>query len=156
MGDSRDVEPITTKLWISPLSAKTAGMRNAIPTPPEPPPIGLKHAPSAFMDPRHRGRIKTKAENAKRLSCTSGPRAATYTAPRALETIYIPCGRVRCAKRDETRVGTYLVARIPMRLLRLFSLPSKRLRYPTGGLRMVSGTRTLISTDKPVSPFCHF
>ncbi|KAI5987032.1 hypothetical protein EDD15DRAFT_2469811 [Pisolithus albus] len=63
MGDSRDVEPITTKLWISPLSAKTAGMRSAIPTPPEPPPIGLKHAPSAFMDPRHRGRMKTKAEN---------------------------------------------------------------------------------------------
>ncbi|KAI5994703.1 hypothetical protein EDD15DRAFT_2195852 [Pisolithus albus] len=155
MGDSRDVEPITTKLWISPLSAKTAGMRNAIPTPPEPPPIGLKHAPSAFMDPRHRGRIKTKAENVsnaptRRSACRAQAvlvrpltpllapsKPSTYPAG-GLWTMNIGYEEVRCAKRDETRVGTYLVARIPMRLLRLFSLPSKRLRYPTGGLRMVS------------------
>ncbi|KAI5983247.1 hypothetical protein EDD15DRAFT_2202237 [Pisolithus albus] len=44
LGDSADVESKMMKLEIRPVSAKMAGMWNAIPTLPEPPPIGLEHA----------------------------------------------------------------------------------------------------------------
>ncbi|KAI5983996.1 hypothetical protein EDD15DRAFT_2312330 [Pisolithus albus] len=158
MGDSRDVEPITTKLEIRPVSAKRARMRNALPRPPEPPPNDPTRTSSTFSDPRRRGRLKTRAENVS----NTGLRAATPTPPCTLESILGPYQRVMD---DQYRLGgTYRTARALMQLFQPFPIPSKWLRYPTGGLRMVNvrwkskreGTRTLISTDKPVSPFCHF
>ncbi|KAI5991409.1 hypothetical protein EDD15DRAFT_2274963 [Pisolithus albus] len=154
MGDSRDVEPITTKLEIRPVSAKRARMRNALPRPPEPPPNDPTRTSSTFSDPRRRGRLKTRAENVS----NTGLRAATYTAPCALESILGPYWRVMD---EEDRLGgTYQTARVLVRLFLPFSTPSKWLRYPTGGLRMVNircneHTRTLISTQKPVLPYSH-
>ncbi|KAI5985271.1 hypothetical protein EDD15DRAFT_2303058, partial [Pisolithus albus] len=63
LGDSADVEPITTELQISPVSAKMAGMRNALPRPSEPSPNAPTHTPMTIRDPRRRGRMKTRAEN---------------------------------------------------------------------------------------------
>ncbi|KAI5981233.1 hypothetical protein EDD15DRAFT_2414370 [Pisolithus albus] len=167
LGDSADVELTTTRLGIRPLSAKLAGMRNDIPTPPEPPPIGLERAPNTFMDPRHRGRMKMKAENVsntrtRQYACRArvvfvrpllallAPSNRSLGPTRGLWTTNIGCRRVRCAKRDETRGGTYRTARALMRLFQPFPIPSKRLRYPTGGLRMVNVRCNEVSSAREV------
>ncbi|KAI5985943.1 hypothetical protein EDD15DRAFT_2373581 [Pisolithus albus] len=155
LGDSADVELTTTRLGIRPLSAKLAGMRNDIPTPLEPPPIGLERAPNTFVDPRRRGRMKTKAENVsnmrtRRNTCRARAvlmrpltlplapsKPSTYPAG-GLWTTNTGCRKVRYAKRVETRGDMYQTACILMQLVLPFSTPSKRLRYPTGGLRMVN------------------
>ncbi|KAI5998142.1 hypothetical protein EDD15DRAFT_2517370 [Pisolithus albus] len=155
MGDSRDVEPITTKLEISPVSAKLPGMRNTLPVPPEPPPNAPTRTPMTIRDPRRHGRMKTRAESVSNVR-TRQSAYLTQAAPkrphplllvpsnrsldptRGLWTMNIGYEEVRCAKRDETRGGTYLVARIPMRLLRLFSMPSKRSEDPAGGSWMLN------------------
>ncbi|KAI5986512.1 hypothetical protein EDD15DRAFT_2298132, partial [Pisolithus albus] len=63
LGDSADVEPITTELQISPVSAKMAGKQNTLPRLPEPPPNAPTRTSTPFRDPRRRGRMKTRAES---------------------------------------------------------------------------------------------
>ncbi|KAI5982699.1 hypothetical protein EDD15DRAFT_2534207 [Pisolithus albus] len=167
MGDSADVESKMTKLEIRGISAKMAGMQNAIPTPLEPPPIGLEHTPTPFSDPRRRGRMKTRAENVsdapmRRSACRAqaifvrpllpllAPSNRSLGPTRGLWTTNIGCRRVRCAKRDETRGGTYRTARALMQLFQPFPIPSKWLRYPTGGLRMVNVRCNEVSSAREV------
>ncbi|KAI5984464.1 hypothetical protein EDD15DRAFT_2308980, partial [Pisolithus albus] len=63
LGDSADTELKMTKLEIRGISTKTAGMQNALPRPPEPPPNAPTRTSTPFRDPRRRGRMKTRAES---------------------------------------------------------------------------------------------
>ncbi|KAI5995930.1 hypothetical protein EDD15DRAFT_558950 [Pisolithus albus] len=153
--DSTDTESKMTNLEIRGISAKMAGMRNALPRPSEPSPNAPTHTPMTIRDPRRRGRMKTRAENVsdapmRRSACRAQAvlvrpltpllapsKPSTYPAG-GLWTMNIGYEEVRYAKRVETRGYTYPVARIPMQLFRLFSLPSKRLGYPVGGSWMIN------------------
>ncbi|KAI5985338.1 hypothetical protein EDD15DRAFT_2374189 [Pisolithus albus] len=167
MGDSRDVEPITTKLEIRPVSAKRARMRNALPRTPEPPPNAPTRTPMTIRDPRRRGRLKTRAENvsnthARRNACRArvvfvqpllpllAPSNRSLDPTGGLLTTNTGCREVRHARRDETRGGAYRTARVLTRLFLPFSTPSKRLRYPTGGLRMVNVRCNEVSSAREV------
>ncbi|KAI5983586.1 hypothetical protein EDD15DRAFT_2522104 [Pisolithus albus] len=167
MGDSRDVEPITTKLEIRPVSAKRARMRNALPRTPEPPPNAPTHTPMTIRDPRRRGRLKTRAENVsnthtRRNACRArvvfvrpllpllAPSNRSLDPTGGLLTTNTGCREVRHARRDETRGGAYRTARVLTRLFLPFSTPSKRLRYPTGGLRMVNVRCNEVSSAREV------
>ncbi|KAI5989911.1 hypothetical protein EDD15DRAFT_2519908 [Pisolithus albus] len=155
LGDSADVESKMTKLEIRGISAKTAGMENAIPTPLEPPPIGLKHTPTPFSDPPRRGRLKTRAENvsnmrARRNACHArvvfvrpllpllAPSNRSLDPTRGLLTTNIGCREVRHARRVETRGNTYRAARILMQLPLPLSTPLKWSGDPAGGSWMIS------------------
>ncbi|KAI5999256.1 hypothetical protein EDD15DRAFT_2193922 [Pisolithus albus] len=167
LGDSADVELTMTRLGIRPLSAKLAGMRNDIPTPPEPPPIGLERAPNTFVDPRRRGRMKTKAENVSNMRTRRNACRARAVLVRPLTLLLAPskpstypagglwttntgCRKVRYAKRVETRGEMYQTACILMQLVLPFSTPSKRLRYPAGGLWMVNVRYNEVSSTREV------
>ncbi|KAI5993450.1 hypothetical protein EDD15DRAFT_2518798 [Pisolithus albus] len=155
LGDSADIESKMTKLEIRGISAKTAGMENAIPTPLEPPPIGLEHTPTPFSDPPRRGRLKTRAENvsnmrARRNACHArvvfvrpllpllAPSNRSLDPTRGLLTTNIGCREVRHARRVETRGNTYRAARILMQLPLPLSTPLKWSGDPAGGSWMIS------------------
>ncbi|KAI6001871.1 hypothetical protein EDD15DRAFT_2192609 [Pisolithus albus] len=69
LGDSTDTESKMMKLEIRGISAKMAGMQNALPRPPEPPPNGPTRTSSTFSNPRRCGRLKAKAENVVNVHC---------------------------------------------------------------------------------------
>ncbi|KAI5987281.1 hypothetical protein EDD15DRAFT_2372438 [Pisolithus albus] len=167
MGDSRDVEPITTKLEITPVSAKTAGMRNALPRPPEPPPNDPTRTSSTFSDPRRRGRLKTRAENVsdaptRRSACRAravfvrpllpllAPSNRSIDPTRGLLTTNIGCREVRHARRVETRGNTYRTARILMQLPLPLSTPLKWSGDPAGGSWMISVRRNDVRSTRKV------
>ncbi|KAI6096200.1 hypothetical protein F5141DRAFT_1221044 [Pisolithus sp. B1] len=121
------------------------------PAPPARSPNSILDMPTLFTDLRRCGRLKSKAEN---VSDTHTRQSAYLTqtalkrplpllpthsnrsldATRGSRTTNVRCNGVRHAWKVKTRGRTYWIARILMWLLQPFSMPSKRLRHPMGGL----------------------
>ncbi|KAI6113404.1 hypothetical protein EV401DRAFT_2104607 [Pisolithus croceorrhizus] len=132
-------------------SEQEAKRLRCLPAAPAPSPNGILDMPTLFMDLRRRERVKSKAENVS----NAHSRQSAYLTQTALKrpllllpthsnrsldatrgswTTNVRCNGVRHAWKVKTRGRTYWIARILMRLLQPFSMPSKRLRHPMGGL----------------------
>ncbi|KAI6095148.1 hypothetical protein F5141DRAFT_1068635 [Pisolithus sp. B1] len=122
------------------------------PVPPAPPPNGTYYIHKSSKGLRHRARLKSNAENMAPMQPPLSLFAPMKWFIYLVGVSWMVKGRynkIRHVQQVKTRGRTYQIAHILMRLLQPFSMPSKRLRHPMGGLWIMEvGCSEVGSTSK--------